>query len=107
MLGDSAKDPHDKTALRTYAASTYDYLLDAFKKATPPPPRRDVRPTPPRGGPVALAFEHSVWTLGQVVPYLRLNGAEAARVQHAVLRSARNSNSNLVVFGGLFVTQTW
>ena len=22
----------------------------------------------------ALAFEHSAWTLGQVVPYLRLNG---------------------------------
>ncbi len=35
VLADSSSYLHDKTALRTYAASTYDYLLDAFKKATP------------------------------------------------------------------------
>lgn len=79
-LGDSAKYLHDKTALRTYAASTYDYLLDAFKKATPAQLAQRVpmygQPPQPAVRLVALAFEHSVWTLGQVVPYLRLNGAK-------------------------------
>ena len=80
VLGDSAKYLHDKAALRTYAASTYDYLLDAFKKATPAQLAQRVamygQPPQPAVRLVALAFEHSVWTLGQVVPYLRLNGAK-------------------------------
>jgi uncharacterized damage-inducible protein DinB len=79
-LGDSAKYLHDKAALRQYAASTYDYLLDAFQKATPAQLARRVamfgQPPQPAIRLVALAFEHSVWTLGQVVPYLRLNGVK-------------------------------
>ena len=79
-LGDSAKYLHDKAALHRYAESTYDYLLDAFKKATPAQLSRPVamygQPPQPAIRLVALAFEHSVWTLGQVVPYLRLNGAK-------------------------------
>ena len=79
-LGDSTKYLHDKTALRSYAESTYDYLLDAYKKATPAQLARPVamygQPPQPAIRLVALTFEHSVWTLGQVVPYLRLNGAK-------------------------------
>ena len=78
-LGDSAKYLHDKAALRRYAESTYDYLLDAFKKATPAELARPVamygQPPQPAIRLMALSFEHSVWTLGQLVPYLRLNGA--------------------------------
>ena len=79
-LGDSVKYLHDKAALRSYAESTYDYLLDAFKKATAAQLARPVvmygQPPQPAIRLVALTFEHSVWTLGQVVPYLRLNGAK-------------------------------
>jgi uncharacterized damage-inducible protein DinB len=80
VLGDSAKYLHDKAALHSYAESTYDYLLDAFKKATPAQLARPVamygQPPQPAIRLVALTFEHSVWTLGQVVPYLRLNGVK-------------------------------
>jgi hypothetical protein len=79
-LGDSAKYLHDKAALRSYAESTYAYLLDAFKTATPAQLAKPVaiygQPPQPAVRVLALSFEHSVWTLGQVVPYLRLNGAK-------------------------------
>lgn len=78
VLGDTAVYLHDKTALRKYAASTYDYFLSALKEATAAQLKKPVamygQPPQPAGRLAALAFEHSVWTLGQVVPYLRLNG---------------------------------
>ena len=77
VLGDTAVYLHDKAALRKYAASTYDYFLIALKEATPAQLQRPVvmygQPPQPAGRLATLAFEHSVWTLGQVVPYLRLN----------------------------------
>ncbi len=79
-LGDSARYLHDKAALRQYAAATYDYFLDALKGATPAQLKRPVamygQPPQPAVRLAALSFEHSVWTLGQLVPYLRLNGAK-------------------------------
>jgi uncharacterized damage-inducible protein DinB len=78
VLGDTGVYLHDKAALRKYAVETYDYFLNALKDATPAQLRRPVaiygQPPQPAGRLAALAFEHSVWTLGQVVPYLRLNG---------------------------------
>jgi uncharacterized damage-inducible protein DinB len=78
ILGDTSVYLHDKAALRKYAAATYDYFLIALKDATPAQLKRPVaiygQPPQPGGRLAALAFEHSVWTLGQVVPYLRLNG---------------------------------
>lgn len=78
VLGDTAAYLHDKAALRKYAVATYDYLLSALKEATPAQLERRVamygQPPQPAGRLAALALEHSVWTLGQVVPYLRLNG---------------------------------
>jgi uncharacterized damage-inducible protein DinB len=77
-LGDSAVYLHDKAALRRYAGATYDYFLQSLKQASPAQLRRPVSifglPKQPAHRLAALAFEHSVWTLGQVVPYLRLNG---------------------------------
>jgi len=77
VLGDSGVYLHDKAALRKYAAATYDYFLTALKEATPAQLKHPVamygQPPQPAGRLATLAFEHSVWTLGQVVPYLRLN----------------------------------
>lgn len=76
-LGDSAVYLHDKAALQRYAAATYDYFLEALRLATPAQLQRPVaiygQPPQPALRLVTLALEHSVWTLGQVVPYLRLN----------------------------------
>ena len=77
-LGDSAVYLHSKSALRRYAASTYDYFLKSLQQAKPEQLQRRVvmygQPPQPAIRLAALAFEHSVWTLGQLVPYLRLNG---------------------------------
>jgi hypothetical protein len=77
-LGDSAVYLHNKAALRRYAAATYDYFLTSLQQAKPDQLRRKVSmygfPPQPAIRLAALSFEHSAWTLGQVVPYLRLNG---------------------------------
>ena len=79
-LGDSAVYLHDKAALRKYADATYDYLLKAFQEAKPAQLNKRVaiygQPPQPAIRLAALTFEHAVWTLGQVVPYLRLNGVK-------------------------------
>jgi hypothetical protein len=77
-LGDSAVYLHDKAALRRYADTTYGYVLASLKQTTPAQLRRPVaiygQPPQPAVRLAGLSFEHSVWTLGQLVPYLRLNG---------------------------------
>jgi uncharacterized damage-inducible protein DinB len=77
-LGDSTVYLHNKAALRRYAAATYDYFLKALQQATPEQLQHRVamygQPPQPAGRLAALSFEHAVWTLGQVVPYMRLNG---------------------------------
>lgn len=77
-LGDTAVYLHNKAALRRYAGATYDYFLKSLQQAKPDQLQREVAmygfPPQPAIRLAALAFEHSAWTLGQVVPYLRLNG---------------------------------
>jgi hypothetical protein len=77
-LGDSAKYLHDKAALRQYADTAYGYLLAALRQASPARLKKPVamygQPAQPAARLAQLTFEHSVWTLGQLVPYLRLNG---------------------------------
>jgi uncharacterized damage-inducible protein DinB len=77
-LGDSSAYLHDKAALRRYASATYDYFLKALREAKPAQLARRVaiygQPPQPAGRLAMLSYEHAVWTLGQVVPYLRLNG---------------------------------
>jgi hypothetical protein len=79
-LGDSTRYLHDKAALRRYADTTYGYLLAALRQAPAAQLRRPVamygQPPQPAARLAQLSFEHSVWTLGQLVPYLRLNGVK-------------------------------
>jgi hypothetical protein len=85
QLGDSAKILHDKAALRKYADTTYGYMLAALQQATPAQLKKPVAmfgfPPQPAVRLAALSFEHSVWTLGQLVPYLRLNGVKPPEYQ--------------------------
>lgn len=78
VLGDSARYLHDKAALRAYAAAAYDYALAAIREATPAQLARVSSiyrmPAAPAWRWVQLAQEHTIWTFGQLVPYLRLNG---------------------------------
>ena len=79
-LGDSAAFLHNKDALRGYAAATFDYVLTLLRKATPAQLARSVSvwklPEQPAWSWLQLSREHTVWTLGQTVPYLRLNGVK-------------------------------
>jgi DinB superfamily len=79
-LGDSAVYLRNKAAMRRYAGATYDYFLDALQHASAAQRQRPVaifgQPPQPAIRLAALSLEHSVWTLGQLVPYLRLNGVK-------------------------------
>ena len=69
---------HQKAALREYTDRAYGYLLDALKSSTPSQLLKQsaVYNLPPQSASrwLTLSYEHAVWTLGQTVPYLRLNG---------------------------------
>jgi hypothetical protein len=56
----------------------YAYLLDALKSATPSQllKQSSLYNLPAQSATrwLDLSYEHAVWTLGQTVPYLRLNG---------------------------------
>jgi len=79
-LGDTAKYLHDKADLRRYADTTYGYMLGALRAASGAQLRKPVamygQPPQPAARLAQLSFEHSVWTLGQLVPYLRLSGVK-------------------------------
>jgi hypothetical protein len=79
VVADTAKLVHDKAALAKYVGDSYDYVIAAVKDAKPADLARDDvifgAPKQPVWRILDLAHEHSVWTLGQIVPYLRLNGA--------------------------------
>ena len=69
---------HQKAALRDYTDRAYGFLLDALKAATPSQllKQSSVYNLPPQSASrwLTLSYEHAVWTLGQTIPYLRLNG---------------------------------
>ena len=76
-LGDSTRYLHDKAALRKYVADAYDYAIQAIRAATPAQLGRVSsmyrQPAAPAWRWVQLAHEHSIWTFGQVITYLRMN----------------------------------
>ena len=78
VLGDSARYLHDKQQLRAYAAAAYDYVIAAMRDAAPAAYSRVSalygQPPAPAWRWLQLTHEHAVWTFGQMVPYLRLNG---------------------------------
>jgi hypothetical protein len=69
---------HQKAALRDYTERAYSFLLDALKGSTPTQllKQSSVYNLPAQSASrwLTLSYEHAVWTLGQTVPYLRLNG---------------------------------
>ena len=69
---------HQKAALRDYTDRVYAYLLDALKSSTPSQllKQSSLYNLPAQSATrwLNLSYEHAVWTLGQTVPYLRLNG---------------------------------
>jgi hypothetical protein len=69
---------HQKAALRDYTDRAYGYLLDALRSATPSQLLKQTAvynlPAQSATRWLLLSYEHAAWTLGQTVPYLRLNG---------------------------------
>lgn len=69
---------HQKAALREYTDRAYGFLLDALKSATPSQLLKQSSvynlPAQSTSRWLQLSYEHAVWTLGQTIPYLRLNG---------------------------------
>jgi hypothetical protein len=76
-LGDSATYLHKKAALRAVSAKAFDFALAALQKATPATLAKSSaiyeQPPAPAFKWMAMSLEHGTWTLGQTVPYLRLN----------------------------------
>ena len=78
---DTAATPKQKAALRDYADRSFAYVLESLRAATPAilsktftlPDYENNTQSAARW--MEMSREHSVWTLGQTVPYLRLNGA--------------------------------
>ena len=76
-FGDSAVYLHNKAALKKYAAAAMDHTIQMLRGVT------DAQMEQPivqfgnkvtRGRALMELLDHFPWTLGQTVPYLRLNG---------------------------------
>lgn len=79
-LGDMKAMGTNKAALVKYVGDAYDYTIKAIGDASPAALAKQVSvyKLKPQSATewLVLAHEHSVWTLGQTVPYLRLNGVK-------------------------------
>ncbi|MFN8571393.1 MAG: DinB family protein [Gemmatimonadaceae bacterium] len=76
-MGDSAVYLHNKAALKTYAAAAMDHTIQMLKGVSDAAMDEQivqfgVKMT--RGRALMELLDHFPWTLGQTVPYLRLNG---------------------------------
>ena len=74
---DTAKLFNDKAALRDYVNASYDYAVKIVRDATPQQMMAEKQMFGmTRSGMrwVHGVMEHATWTLGQTVPYLRMNG---------------------------------
>ena len=76
-LGDSAVYLHNKAALRTYAAAAMDHTIQMLRGVSDAAMEENIvqfgnKVT--RGRALMELLDHFPWTLGQTVPYLRLNG---------------------------------
>ncbi len=76
-FGDSAVYLHNKAALKTYAAAAMDHTVQMLRGVSDAAMQENIVQF---GNKVTRAralmelLDHFPWTLGQVVPYLRLNG---------------------------------
>ncbi|MES2304304.1 MAG: DinB family protein [Gemmatimonadota bacterium] len=76
-FGDSAVYLHNKAALRAYAAAAMDHSITMLRGVTEAQMQEPIvqfgnKVTRARG--LMEMLDHFPWTLGQTVPYLRLNG---------------------------------
>ena len=76
-MGDSAVYLHNKAALKTYAAAAMDHTIQMLKGVSDAAMSENIvqfgnKVT--RGRALMELLDHFPWTLGQTVPYLRLNG---------------------------------
>lgn len=77
VLGDSTSYLNDKTELRQAVNAAYDYCLQQLRElpdATLLEPTRIFGNEVPKWRVFMMVHSHDVWTLGQTVPYFRLNG---------------------------------
>ncbi len=76
-FGDSTVYLHNKAALRAYAVAAMDHTLAMLKGVTDAQlaqPVTMMNMTKPRYRFLLELLDHFPWTLGQTVPYLRMNG---------------------------------
>ena len=76
-MGDSAVYLHNKAALKKYAAAAMDHTVQMLKGVSDASMSENIvqfgnKVT--RGRALMELLDHFPWTLGQTVPYLRLNG---------------------------------
>ena len=76
-MGDSAVYLHNKAALKKYAAAAMDHTIQMLRGVTDASMAENIvqfgnKVT--RGRALMELLDHFPWTLGQTVPYLRLNG---------------------------------
>ena len=77
-LGDKTIYLHDRAALRDWVDRTFDYVIETLGALDTAALEERVslfgEAEVTRRGALDVALEHGAWTLGQLVPYLRLNG---------------------------------
>ena len=76
-MGDTAVYRHNKAALKTYSAAAMDHTIAMLKGLSDAAMEENIvqfgnKVT--RGRALMELLDHFPWTLGQTVPYLRLNG---------------------------------
>ncbi|MEP7381837.1 MAG: DinB family protein [Gemmatimonadota bacterium] len=76
-MGDSATYLHSKAALRLYATAAMDHTLQMLRGLSDAAMLQEITQfgiKMPRYRALMELLDHFPWTLGQTVPYLRLNG---------------------------------
>lgn len=76
-LGDTARYHHDKAALKAFATAAMDHTIEMLRGVSEAQMKEEVSMfgnKVPRWRALMEVLDHFPWTLGQVVPYLRLNG---------------------------------
>lgn len=76
-MGDSAAYLHSKAALRLYATAAMDHTLQMLRGLSDADMMQEITQfgiKMPRYRALMELLDHFPWTLGQTVPYLRLNG---------------------------------
>jgi DinB superfamily len=77
LLGDTAATLHDRAKLRAQTDRVFQFILSALESMSDEQMAEDKRAfggSMPRFRWNVTALQHSAWTLGQTVPYLRMNG---------------------------------